>query len=175
MSSPPAESSIPTPRLSRIAFAVGVEVAAVLTVSSDREKLHWALRQGREARGCDHRHRRTWANGGRSDAIMWMAWVPTGDEQVAGSLKRRFEARGIVWTPNNLKQAPFPEGSVIVPNPIGTAPGFRVPIGPVETLIWLSGVPQEMTAMLNDTVIPWIVQQGATQNRSPPLHSKSMA
>jgi nicotinamide-nucleotide amidase len=74
-------------------------------------------------------------------------------------LKQRFEARGIAWTPNNLKQALFPEGSVIVPNPIGTAPGFQVPIGPGKTLIWLSGVPQEMTAMLNDTVIPWIVQQ----------------
>ena len=54
---------------------------------------------------------------------------------------------------------------MIVPNPIGTAPGFQVPIGPGKTLIWLSGVPQEMTAMLNDTVIPWIVQQrgGAEQ------------
>src|SRR5206468_61570 len=29
-------------------FAVGVEVAAVLTVSDDRQKLHWALRQGSE-------------------------------------------------------------------------------------------------------------------------------
>src|SRR5262249_21446253 len=49
--------------------------------------------------------------------------------------------------------------SVIVPNPIGTAPGFRVAIGPDKTLIWLSGVPQEMAAMLNETVVPWIVQQ----------------
>ena len=29
-------------------FAIGVDVAAVLTVSDDREKLHWALQQGRE-------------------------------------------------------------------------------------------------------------------------------
>jgi nicotinamide-nucleotide amidase len=87
------------------------------------------------------------------------------DEQVAQSLKRRFEARGIAWTPNNLKQARFPEGSVIVPNPVGTAPGFRVPIGPGKSLIWLSGVPQEMTAMLRETVMPWITQQrgGADQ------------
>ncbi len=145
-------------------FAIGVEVAAVLTVSDNREKLNWALRQGREL----------------GDVIIGTGGLgPTADdlttevvaeflgcklaqnERIAGSLKRRFEARGISWTPNNLKQALFPEGAVIVPNPIGTAPGFRVSIGPGKALIWLSGVPQEMTAMLSETVIPWIVQQRA--------------
>jgi nicotinamide-nucleotide amidase len=145
-------------------FAVGVEVAAVLTVSDDREKLHWALRQGREL----------------GDVIIGTGGLgPTADdlttevvaeflgcklaqnENVAGSLKRRFEARGITWTPNNLKQALFPEGAVIIPNPVGTAPGFRILIDPGKVLIWLSGVPQEMTVMLSETVIPWIVQQRA--------------
>ena len=48
---------------------------------------------------------------------------------------------------------------MIVPNPVGTAPGFRISIGPGKSLIWLSGVPQEMTAMLNETVLPWIAKQ----------------
>lgn len=143
-------------------FAVGVQVAAVLTVSDDREKLHWALRQGRELGDVIIG---TGGLGPTADDLTtevvaeFLGSQLAQDEQVAGSLKRRFEARGIAWTPNNLKQALFPEGSVIVPNPIGTAPGFQVPIGPGKTLIWLSGVPQEMTAMLNDTVIPWIVRQ----------------
>ena len=143
-------------------FAVRVEVAAVLTVSDDREKLHWALRQGRELGDVIIG---TGGLGPTADDLTtevvaeFLGSQLAQDEQVAGSLKRRFEARGIAWTPNNLKQALFPEGSVIVPNPIGTAPGFRVLIEPGKTLIWLSGVPQEMTAMLNDTVIPWIVQQ----------------
>jgi nicotinamide-nucleotide amidase len=143
-------------------FAVGVQVAAVLTVSDDREKLHWALRQGRELGDVIIG---TGGLGPTADDLTtevvaeFLGSQLTHDEQVARSLKQRFEARGIAWTPNNLKQALFPEGSVIVPNPIGTAPGFRVLIGPGKTLIWLSGVPQEMTAMLNDTVIPWIVQQ----------------
>src|SRR4029450_5579517 len=151
-------------------FAVGVEVAAVLTVSDDREKLHWALRQGRELGDVIIG---TGGLGPTADDLTpevvaeFLGSQLAQDEQVAGSLKRRFEARGIVWTPNNLKQALFPEGSVIVPNPIGTAPGFQVPIGPGKTLIWLSGVPQEMTAMLNDTVIPWIVQQRADAEQIP--------
>jgi competence/damage-inducible protein CinA-like protein len=145
-------------------FAIGVEVAAVLTVSDDREKLHWALRQARELGDM------IIGSGGlgpTADDLTtkvvaeFLGCQTTQDKQVADSLKQRFDAHGIAWTPNNLKQALFPEGSVIVPNPIGTAPGFRVPIGPGKTLIWLSGVPQEMAAMLNDTVVPWIAQQRA--------------
>jgi competence/damage-inducible protein CinA-like protein len=145
-------------------LAVGVDVAAILTVSDERKKLHWALSQGRELGDLIIG---TGGLGPTADDLTtevvaeFLGYQLVQDEQVVGSLKRRFEARGIVWTPNNLKQALFPEGSVIVPNPIGTAPGFRVPIGPGKTLIWLSGVPQEMTAMLNDTVIPWILQQRA--------------
>ena len=145
-------------------FAVGVEVAAVLTVSDDREKLYWALRQGSELGDVIIG---TGGLGPTADDLTtevvaeFLGCKLAQDEPVAEALKRRFEARGMAWTRNNLKQALFPEGSVIVPNPIGTAPGFRVPIGPGKTLIWLSGVPQEMTAMLNDTVIPWIVQQRA--------------
>ena len=145
-------------------FAVGVEVAAVLTVSDDREKLHWALRQGHELGDVIIG---TGGLGPTADDLTtevvaeFLGSQLVRDQQVVDSLKRRFEGRGMGWTPNNLKQALFPDGSVIVPNPVGTAPGFRVPAGPGKTLIWLSGVPQEMAAMLNDTVIPWIVQQRA--------------
>jgi nicotinamide-nucleotide amidase len=149
-------------------FAAGIEVAAVLTVGDRKEKLHWAIRQG-----CDIADLiiGTGGLGPTADDLTtevvaeFLGCQLIQDEQVAQSLKRRFEARGIAWTPNNLKQARFPEGSVIVPNPVGTAPGFRVPIGPGKSLIWLSGVPQEMTAMLRETVMPWITQQrgGADQ------------
>jgi nicotinamide-nucleotide amidase len=81
------------------------------------------------------------------------------DQAVAAALKQRFAARGIAWTENNLKQALFPEGATIIPNPVGTAPGFRVELGQGQTLIWLSGVPREMIAMLDETVIPWIAEQ----------------
>ena len=81
------------------------------------------------------------------------------NEQVARGLQQRFKERGITWSSNTLKQATFPDGSTIISNPVGTAPGFHVPIRPDKTLLWLSGVPQEMVAMLDQTVLPWIERQ----------------
>jgi nicotinamide-nucleotide amidase len=143
-------------------FATGIEVAAVLTVGDRKEKLHWALGQACELADLIIG---TGGLGPTADDLTtevvaeFLGCPLIQDEEVARSLKRRFEARGIAWTPNNLKQASFPQGSVIVPNPVGTAPGFRVAIAPDTSLIWLSGVPQEMTAMLRETVMPWIAQQ----------------
>ncbi|HYB90238.1 MAG TPA: nicotinamide-nucleotide amidohydrolase family protein, partial [Candidatus Binataceae bacterium] len=60
---------------------------------------------------------------------------------------------------NNLKQAMFRVGAEIIPNPLGTAPGFLMPItrdGHTAHLIVLPGVPREMKAMMENTVIPWI-------------------
>jgi competence/damage-inducible protein CinA-like protein len=143
-------------------FAIGVEVSAVLTVGDDREKLQWAIRQGRELGDILIG---TGGLGPTEDDLTtavvaeFLGCELIEDEEVAQSLKRRFEARGIAWTANNLKQALFPVGSAIIPNPVGTAPGFRLSIGPGKSLIWLSGVPQEMKAMLSESVIPWVVKQ----------------
>lgn len=145
-------------------FLHGIKVSAVLKIGDERDKLLWAFERALEL----------------GDLIIGTGGLgPTADdlttelvaeylgrklipnEQVAGSLRRRFEARGLPWTENNLKQALFPEGAEIVPNPTGTAPGFRVALSESKTLFWLSGVPHEMGAMFNATVIPWIVgQQG---------------
>jgi len=143
-------------------FTVGVKVAAVLKVGDDREKLLWAMHQGSEL----------------GDIIIGTGGLgPTADDlttelvaeflgrklitnqAVADALKQRFAARAIAWTPNNLKQACFPEGAMIIPNPVGTAPGFRVTMSQGKSLIWLSGVPQEMIAMFNETVMPWITTE----------------
>jgi len=143
-------------------FTVGVKVAAVLKVGDDREKLLWAMHQGSEL----------------GDIIIGTGGLgPTADDlttelvaeflgrklitnqAVADALKKRFEARAIAWTPNNLKQACFPEDAIIIPNPVGTAPGFRVTMRQGKSLIWLSGVPREMIAMFNETVMPWITTE----------------
>jgi nicotinamide-nucleotide amidase len=143
-------------------FSVGVEVAAVLKVGDDREQLLWAFTQARELGDL------VIGTGGlgptagdlTTELIAdFLGQKLKQDQQIADSLKRRFATRGIPWTDNNLKQARFPEGSTVIPNPLGTAPGFRIEIGPEKTLIWLSGVPREMAAMLNETVVPWVTQQ----------------
>ncbi len=145
-------------------YSAGIKVAAVLKVGDDLEKLIWALRQAHELGDL------IIGTGGlgptaddlTTEVVAKFLELPLlQDEAVANGLKERFEARGIAWTDNNLKQALFPGGATIVTNPVGTAPGFRVNCGPGKDLIWLSGVPQEMIAMLDGTVMPWIgTQQG---------------
>jgi nicotinamide-nucleotide amidase len=139
-------------------FALGLEVVAVLKVGDTKERLLWALdeamKRGDLVIG-------TGGLGPTADDLttaMVAEYFGVGlrtDQTVADALKRRFEARGFPWTENNLKQAIFPDGAAIVPNPVGTAPGFRIEHGG-KTLIWLSGVPREMEAMLKETVLPWV-------------------
>jgi nicotinamide-nucleotide amidase len=149
-------------------FSLGIKVAAVLKVGDDRDKLLWAFARARELGDL------IIGTGGlgptADDLTTEMVAEFTGrrlirDEQVASGLKRRFETRGIPWTENNLKQALFPEGASVVSNPIGTAPGFCVTLGETKTLFWLSGVPQEMSAMFNATVMPWIREQGGEEGQ----------
>jgi nicotinamide-nucleotide amidase len=147
-------------------FSIGLQVAAVLKVGDDREKLLWALDQARELGDFIIG---TGGLGPTADDLTtetvatFLGRKLVQDEEVSEALKKRFKSRGLAWTLNNLKQAQFPQGAVIIPNPAGTAPGFRVSVGRNKTLIWLSGVPQEMTRMLQETVIPWIVQQAGGQ------------
>ncbi len=143
-------------------FAAGVEVAAVLKVGDDQEKLLWAFGQ---ARGLGDLIIGTGGLGPTADDLTtemvgeFLGCSLKQDDTVVAALKQRFTARSLSWTENNLKQALFPEGATIIPNPVGTAPGFRIEIGQGKTLIWLSGVPREMIAMLTETVMPWISEQ----------------
>ena len=71
------------------------------------------------------------------------------------TLKQRFERFGAQLTENNIQQAYVPQDSILIENPIGTAPGFIV-----ETercaVIALPGVPREMKRLMADTVLPYL-------------------
>jgi nicotinamide-nucleotide amidase len=89
------------------------------------------------------------------------------DEASLRAIEERFRVSGRKMTPNNRKQALFPEGSTVVPNPIGTAPGLICPVergGLQRHVICLPGVPLEMRRMVAETVIPWL-QARASQRR----------
>jgi nicotinamide-nucleotide amidase len=143
-------------------FSIGVKVAAVLKVGDDRERLLWAFAT---ARALGDLVIGTGGLGPTADDLTtelvgeFLGLKLIVDEATAKGLKERFSARRIPWTDNNLKQALFPEGATIIPNPLGTAPGFRIGMGQGKHLVWLSGVPQEMTAMFDQTVLPWIREQ----------------
>jgi len=67
----------------------------------------------------------------------------------------RFARMGREMTPNNLKQAMFPRGSIILPNPNGTAPGCIVE-EEEKAAILLPGPPKEMAPMFDASVMPYL-------------------
>jgi len=72
------------------------------------------------------------------------------------AVESRFARRGVTMPESNRRQAMFPRGSRIIPNPDGTAPGIdldvRRPDGGSSRIITLPGVPSEMKSMWNGTV-----------------------
>lgn len=142
----------------------GLELVAVLTVGDVPERLEWAWRTAMQM----------------ADVVISTGGIgPTADdlttetiarvtgrklwisEEVVENIQRLFASAGRPMPENNRKQALFPEGAVIVPNAIGTAPGFRleVPLADHNAhLIVLPGVPREMKPMMEETVLPWIRQ-----------------
>ncbi len=80
------------------------------------------------------------------------------NEQAKKTLEERFAAMGREMTPNNLKQAKFPLGSIILPNPNGTAPGCIVE-GNGKAAILLPGPPRELFPMFRASVMPYLEQR----------------
>jgi len=75
------------------------------------------------------------------------------DEASLEYIRRRFERAGRAMSASNAKQADFPDGADILPNPAGTAPGFGVRIGECVAY-FMPGVPREMKRMFEEQVIP---------------------
>ena len=71
------------------------------------------------------------------------------------TLEAFFRQRGRAMTENQYKQAMLPRGSLLVPNPTGTAPGFILQKDGV-TVIAFPGPPVEMHPMWEQTVGPYL-------------------
>jgi nicotinamide-nucleotide amidase len=89
-----------------------------------------------------------------SEAVATAADVPwVLDAPAFDRLRAKFAAFGRPMPEANEKQARFPEGADILPNPIGTAEGFAVRLG--ETLVFcMPGVPRELHKMMREQVMP---------------------
>jgi nicotinamide-nucleotide amidase len=146
------------PFIARQLRAIGVNLFYKTTVGDNRQRLADALRLGLE----------------RSDAIIVTGGLgPTVDditreavadatgrplelrEEIVEHLRDFFGRRGRSFTENNLRQAYLPQDSIMIPNPIGTAPGFIVE-EPRGTIITMPGVPREMEQMMVEQVIPYL-------------------
>jgi nicotinamide-nucleotide amidase len=70
---------------------------------------------------------------------------------------------------SNIVQSMFPEGSLVIPNPHGSAPGIDLTVTHgtqhASRIFALPGVPAEMFEMWNETVQPRIISQIGDQRR----------
>ena len=114
---------------------------------------------------------------GRADLVLVSGGLgPTRDDLTAEVLARSFGLRlvldaaaleairgffrrvGREMTENNAKQAWFPEGAEILPNPVGTAPGFALEAGGA-VFFCMPGVPRELALMLDEQVLPRVAKR----------------
>ncbi len=87
------------------------------------------------------------------------------DETTSENIRSFARQRGIELLDSLLKQAWVPEGAIVVPNPVGTAPGFILvrdsspDFGNQKTVIAFPGPPAEMMPMAEQTVLPYLASR----------------
>jgi nicotinamide-nucleotide amidase len=79
--------------------------------------------------------------------------------EILKALELRYQKRNRVMSPSNRKQASFPEGATVLPNPTGTAPGIIWEARPDFVILTFPGVPSEMKAMWQETAVPFLIQR----------------
>ncbi len=113
----------------------------------------------------------------RADVVIFSGGLgPTDDdltkETVAAALGRElvlfedeweklqayFRRTGRAIAPNNRKQAVFPVGAIILPNPNGTAPGCIIEQDG-KAAVLLPGPPRELYPMFTDYVMPYLCKK----------------
>ncbi|MGB6554897.1 MAG: competence/damage-inducible protein A [Candidatus Binataceae bacterium] len=146
----------------------GIDLVAVLTVGDVPERLEWAWRTAIAMADV------VISTGGigptvddlTTETVARIAGVKLiRDQASVDHMTRLFATINRVMPENNLKQADFPEGAEVIANPLGTAPGFRMPMkldGHASQLIVMPGVPREMKPMMENWVVPWLQKNRGT-------------
>ncbi len=80
------------------------------------------------------------------------------NEEAMEMVRSWFTRRNRTMEPSNERQALLPQWAVPLPNSIGTAPGFRLRHLNCQ-LFFLPGVPTEMKAMFEQSVLPLLQQE----------------
>jgi nicotinamide-nucleotide amidase len=92
------------------------------------------------------------------DVLATLAGLPLElDAAALVAVESRFARRGVPMPESNRRQALFPRGSRIIPNPDGTAPGIDLDVraaGRTSRVFALPGVPAEMRVMWQASVLP---------------------
>src|SRR5262245_19205452 len=161
-------------------LSLGLEVMGVLTVGDHRDRIAWAWERAFEMADLVLS---TGGLGPTSDDLTTetvAAVLGEGlrfDEPSADKMRQLFARMNRPMPENNLRQAQFPESAVILENPLGTAPGYRVtcerrvasfgggePRLATRHLVVMPGVPREMKPMFDGLVVPWVRElRGTTE------------
>src|SRR3984893_5148217 len=75
------------------------------------------------------------------------------------AIEDRFRSSNRPMGENNKRQAYLPEGSIVLDNPHGTAPGFVALRDDGKFVACMPGVPREMRPMLAEKLVPWLVKR----------------
>ncbi len=91
------------------------------------------------------------------------------DEESLNQITAYMQRIGREMTRNNLKQAMFPDGAIIMPNQCGTAPGCIVTEGE-KTVAVLPGPPHELKDMFDRELAPYLAKRSGVVIESRFLH-----
>ncbi|KKM08738.1 damage-inducible protein CinA [Clostridiales bacterium PH28_bin88] len=152
--------------LSKELAAIGIDVYYHVTVGDNLARLVSTIRQAQ----------------GRSDLVIVGGGLgPTEDDlsrealaealgvpleedpEVMAVLRQFFERRGYPMPENNRKQALVPREGMILPNPIGTAPGLLLE-HEGKTFVLLPGPPREFRLMVSEQLLPYLVKVNRGQD-----------
>ena len=134
---------------------LGFEVTEQVTVDDDLDRIVTAIRRFSET------HQVVIATGGlgpTSDDLTTAAAARAAgvrlvrDEGVVEGIRQKFAAFGRVMPESNAKQGDFPQGATILPNAVGTAPGFAIRLGR-SRFFFVPGVPREMKHIFANSIL----------------------
>ncbi len=89
-------------------------------------------------------------------------------DEYATALRTRWESLGREMPESNYRQAEYPDGAEMLPNPKGTAPGLILVVENTPIFV-LPGVPEEMAFLLRREVIPRLL---AGRGEDSVVHSR---
>ncbi|MDQ6932179.1 MAG: competence/damage-inducible protein A [Candidatus Eremiobacteraeota bacterium] len=78
------------------------------------------------------------------------------DEESLHAIERIFAENGRAMHENNRQQALLPQGSIVLRNAHGTAPGFIALRNDGRFVACMPGVPHEMRAIFETQLLPWL-------------------
>ena len=152
---------------------IGFEVTEHATVDDDLDRIVTLIRRFSET------HRVIVATGGlgptTDDLTTEAAAKAAGvglfrDESVVEGIRQKFEAFGRVMPESNAKQGDFPEGAEVLPNAVGTAPGFSMALGGAR-FFFVPGVPREMKHIFFESIVPAIA--ASAERRTHQIHVRT--